>query len=59
MLKETYRSRELRRLEIARRTEDGGTTGHYGDDAEAYRRTARDYWCGRKIIEEAVTGAFD
>jgi len=44
MVIETYKTKELRRLESARRTEDGRTTGHYGDDAEAYRRDAREYW---------------
>ena len=39
-----YREDEMKRLLAARQTENGGTTGHYGDDAEAYRSDARNYY---------------
>lgn len=55
----TYRERELERLEMARQTEDGDTTGHYGDDAKAYRRDAKIYWADKMGPVSAWGKSFD
>ena len=44
-----FKLTETERLEAARRTEKGGTTGHYGDDVEGYRQGAREYWQSQGI----------